>query len=148
MFGVPKYTVNSVALVCALVRRPYCDVTPRSGNFQFQVRIIRHGHKFRVCRPPEDRMVCPREPHHFEDEGFCAEVPHVPKHDAQIDLPEGKHLDSRYDPMEWRCRRPQRGPLDAHVIKCRHIEHVDPAPPIHQDLVDPSSFEQGATTSG
>jgi hypothetical protein len=50
-------------------------------------------------------MVCPREPHHFEGEGFCAEVSHVPERDGQIDLPEGERLDSRYDPVEWR-RRP------------------------------------------
>jgi hypothetical protein len=79
----------SIALVCALVRRPYCDDTPRSGDFQFQLRIIRHGHKLHVCRPPEDRMVRPREPHHFEGEGFCAKVSHVPECDGQIDLPEG-----------------------------------------------------------
>jgi hypothetical protein len=46
-------------------------------------------------------MVHPREPHHFEVEGFCAEVPHVPECDGQIDLPEGERLDSRYDPVEW-----------------------------------------------
>jgi hypothetical protein len=34
-------------------------------------------------------MVRPREPHHFEGEGFCAEVLHVPECDGQIDLPEG-----------------------------------------------------------
>jgi hypothetical protein len=45
-------------------------------------------------------MVRPREPHHFEGEGFCAEVLHVPECDGQIDLPEGKRLDSGYDPVE------------------------------------------------
>jgi hypothetical protein len=34
-------------------------------------------------------MVCPREPHHFEDEDFCAEVLLIPERDGQIDLPEG-----------------------------------------------------------
>jgi hypothetical protein len=63
-------------------------------------------------------MVRPREPHHFEGEGFYAEVSHVPERDGQIDLPEGKRLDSRYDPMEWRHRRPQHGPRDAHIVKC------------------------------
>jgi hypothetical protein len=104
-----KLKALSVALVCALVRGPFCDDISRSGDFQFQVRIIRHDHKLRVCRPPEDRMVRPREPHHLEGEGFCTEVPHVPECDGQIDLPEGEHLDSRYDPMEWCRRRPQRG---------------------------------------
>jgi hypothetical protein len=63
-------------------------------------------------------MVHPREPHHFEGEGFCAEVPHVPECDGQIDLLEGKCLDSRYDHMERRRRRPQRGPRGAHLVKC------------------------------
>jgi hypothetical protein len=45
-------------------------------------------------------MVHPREPHHFEGEGFYAEVSHVPKCDGQIDLPEGERLDSRYDPVD------------------------------------------------
>jgi hypothetical protein len=130
-----------VALVCALVHRPYYDDPLRSGNLQFQVRIIGHGHKLHICWPPEDRMVRPREPHHFKGEGFCAEVPHIPECDGQIDLPEGEHLDSRYDPMEWHCRQPQRGPRDAHLVKRRRVEHVDPASPIHQDLVDPSGFE-------
>jgi hypothetical protein len=74
-------------------------------------------------------MVSPREPHHFEGEGFCAKVSHIPECDGQIDLPEVKCLDSRYDPMEWRHRWPQRRPQDAHVIKCRRIEQVNPAPP-------------------
>jgi hypothetical protein len=43
-------------------------------------------------------MVRPREPHHFKGEGFCAEVPHVPECDGQIDLPEGERLDSRCAP--------------------------------------------------
>jgi hypothetical protein len=43
--------------------------------------------------------------------------------------------------MEWRRQRPQRGPRDAHLVKCRRVEHIDPAPPIHEDLVDPSGFE-------
>jgi hypothetical protein len=73
-----------------------------------QVRIIWHNHKLCICRSPEDRVVRPREPHHFEGEGFRAEVPHVPKHDRQIDLDV---------PMEWRSRRPQCRPRDAHVIK-------------------------------
>jgi hypothetical protein len=51
-------------------------------------------------------MVRPREPYHFEGEGFCAEVPHVPERDGQIDLPDGECLDFRYDLMEWRHRRP------------------------------------------
>jgi hypothetical protein len=29
----------------------------------------------------------------------------------------------------------------AHVVKCRRIEDVDPASPIHQDLVDPFGLE-------
>jgi hypothetical protein len=33
-------------------------------------------------------MVRPREPHHFEGEDLCAEVPHIPERDEQIDLPE------------------------------------------------------------
>jgi hypothetical protein len=34
-------------------------------------------------------MVRPREPHHFEGEGFYAKVSHVPERDGKIDLPEG-----------------------------------------------------------
>jgi hypothetical protein len=34
-------------------------------------------------------MVRPREPHHFEGEDFCVEVPHVLERDGKIDLPEG-----------------------------------------------------------
>jgi hypothetical protein len=49
----------SVALICALIRWPYCDYPLRTGNLQFQVRIVRHDHKLRVCQPPEDRMVRP-----------------------------------------------------------------------------------------
>jgi hypothetical protein len=30
-----KLKALSVSLVCALVRRPYCDDTPRPGDFQF-----------------------------------------------------------------------------------------------------------------
>jgi hypothetical protein len=108
----------SVPLVCTLVRSPYCDDIPRPGDFQFQVRIIRHGHKLRICWPPEDRMVRPREPHHFGGESFYVEVPHAPECDGKVDLPEGERLDSRYDPMEWRRRRPQRGPRDVHLVKC------------------------------
>jgi hypothetical protein len=77
----------SVALVCALIRWPYCYDPLWSENLQLQVHIIGHTHKLCVCRPPEDRMVRPREPHHFEGGGFCAEVPHVPVRDKQIDLP-------------------------------------------------------------
>jgi hypothetical protein len=49
-------------------------------------------------------MVCPREPHHFEGEGFGANVLQVPERDGQIDLPIGERLHSRDDPME-RCGR-------------------------------------------
>jgi hypothetical protein len=45
-------------------------------------------------------MVRPREPHHFEGEGFCSEIPHVPECDGQIDLPKGDCLYSGYDPVE------------------------------------------------
>jgi hypothetical protein len=31
---------------------------------------------------------------------------------------------------------------DAHVVKHRRIEHVDPASPIDQDLMDLFAFEQ------
>jgi hypothetical protein len=55
----------NVALECALIRGPYCDDPLQTGNVQFQVRIVWHGHKLRVFRPPEDRMIGPREPHHF-----------------------------------------------------------------------------------
>jgi hypothetical protein len=48
-------------------------------------------------------MVRPREPHHFEGEGFCADVPHIPERDGQIDLLEGERLDSGYDLVEWRA---------------------------------------------
>jgi hypothetical protein len=42
----------SVALVCALIRWPYCDDTLRTGNLMFQVRIVQHGHKLHVyCLP-------------------------------------------------------------------------------------------------
>jgi hypothetical protein len=58
-------------------------------------------------------VVHPREPHHFEGEGLRAEVPHVPKRDGQIDLPDGERLHPGYDPMERRSQRPQRGPRDA-----------------------------------
>jgi hypothetical protein len=34
-------------------------------------------------------VVRPQEPHHFKGDGFCAEVPHIPERDGQIDLPEG-----------------------------------------------------------
>jgi hypothetical protein len=90
-----KLKALSVALVCALIHWPYCDDSLWTGNLQFQVHIIRHGHKLRVCRPPEDRVVRPR-----------AEVPHVPKRDRQIDLLDGERLHPRYDPVEWRSRRP------------------------------------------
>jgi hypothetical protein len=33
--------------------------------------------------------VRPQEPHHFEGEGFCANVSQVPERDRQIDLPMG-----------------------------------------------------------
>jgi hypothetical protein len=109
----------SVALVCALVRWPYCDDPLRSGNLQFQVRIIGHGHKLSVCRPPEDRMVRPRGPHHFEGEDFFAEVLLVPECDGQIDLPEGERLDSRYNPsngavdgLSADCRMPILSSID------------------------------------
>jgi hypothetical protein len=55
----------SVTLVHALVRWPYCDDPLWSRNLQLQVRIVGHDHKLRVCRPPEDHMVRPREPHHL-----------------------------------------------------------------------------------
>jgi hypothetical protein len=55
----------NIALICALIRWPYCDDPLRPGNLQLQVHIVGHGHKLRVCWPPEDRMVRPREPHHF-----------------------------------------------------------------------------------
>jgi hypothetical protein len=93
-------------------------------------------------------MVRPREPHHFEGEGFRAEVPHVPECDGQIDLPEGERLDSRYNPMEWRRRRPQRGPRDAHLVKRRRVEHVDPASPSIRTLWILLDLNRGATTSG
>jgi hypothetical protein len=62
-------------------------------------------------------MVRSREPYHFEGEGFCAEVLHVPERDRLIDLPDGERLHPGYDPVEWRSRRPQCGPWDAHVVK-------------------------------
>jgi hypothetical protein len=77
-----------------------------------------------------------REPHHSEGEGFREKVSQVPEHNGQIDLPDGEHLHSRDDPVERCGRRPQLGSRDAHVVKCRHIEHVDPASSIHQDPVD------------
>jgi hypothetical protein len=78
----------SIAFVCSLIWWPYCDDPLRSGNLQLQVRIVGHDHKLRICWPSEDRMVRPREPHHFEGEDLCAEVPHIPERDEQIDLPE------------------------------------------------------------
>jgi hypothetical protein len=46
-------------------------------------------------------VVRPREPHHFEGEGFGAEVPQVLEHNGQIDLPDGECLHPRDDPVEW-----------------------------------------------
>jgi hypothetical protein len=34
------------------------------------------------------------------------EVPHVPKCDRQIDLPDGERFHPGYDPVEWRSQRP------------------------------------------
>jgi hypothetical protein len=51
-------------------------------------------------------MVRPREPHHFEGEGFCVEVSHIPEHDGQIDLPDGERLPPGCNPVEQRSRRP------------------------------------------
>jgi hypothetical protein len=45
-----------------LIRSPYCDDPLRTGNLQLQVHVLWHGHKLRVCRPLEDRMVRPRKP--------------------------------------------------------------------------------------
>jgi hypothetical protein len=52
-----------------------------------------------------------------ENEGFYAEVLHVPERERQIDLPDGERLDSGYDPVELRSRQPQCGPRDAHLVK-------------------------------
>jgi hypothetical protein len=86
-------------------------------------------------------VVRPREPHHFEGEGFRAEVPHVPKREGQIDLPDEEVPPSRVRPRGMVQSTASVGPRDAHVVKRRRIEHVDPTSPIHQDLVDPFGFE-------
>jgi hypothetical protein len=72
----------NVTLLYALICSPYCDDPLRAGNLLFQVHIVWHSHKLRVCRPPEDRMVRPREPYHFEGEGFGPEVPQIPERDG------------------------------------------------------------------
>jgi hypothetical protein len=50
--------------------------------------------------------------------------------------------------MEWRRRRPQRGPRDAHLVKRRRVEHVDPASPSIRTLWILLDLNRGATTSG
>jgi hypothetical protein len=93
-------------------------------------------------------MVRPQEPHHFEGEGFGADVLLVPERDRKINLPNGERVHPGDNPVEWCDRRPQLGPRDAHVIKHRRIEHIDPTSPIDQDLVDFLDLNRGATTSG
>jgi hypothetical protein len=46
-------------------------------------------------------VVRPREPHHFEGEGFGVEVPQVPERNGQIDLPDGECLHPGADLVEW-----------------------------------------------
>jgi hypothetical protein len=86
-------------------------------------------------------VVRPREPHHFEGEGFHANVSQVPERDGQIVLPDRESFHSQDDPIERCGRRPHLGSRDAHVVKRRRIEHVDPTSSIHQDLVDPFGLE-------
>jgi hypothetical protein len=51
----------------------------RPGIFNLlEVRIVGHGHKLHVCRPPEDGVVRPWEPHHFEGEGSMRKLCNVP----------------------------------------------------------------------
>jgi hypothetical protein len=93
-------------------------------------------------------VVRPREPHHFEGEDLCAEVPHVPKHEGKIDLPEGERLDSRYDPVEW-CRRPpsaDRGmPISSSVDAYSMLISL---PPSIRTLWILQDLNRGDTTSG
>jgi hypothetical protein len=96
----------SIAFECALVRGPYCDDSLQTRKLQLQVRIVGHDHELRVSWPSEDRVVRPREPHHFECEDFRAKVLQVPEHDGQIDLPDRESLHSRDDPVEQCSRRP------------------------------------------
>jgi hypothetical protein len=71
-----------IAIECALVRSPYCDDPLRNGDLQLQVCIVGHGHEVLVSWHPEDGVVRPREPHHFEGEDFYAEVLQVPECDV------------------------------------------------------------------
>jgi hypothetical protein len=65
-------------------------------------------------------VVRPQEPHHFEGEGFGAEVPHVPERDGQIDFPMGSASIPGMTPwngavygLSWDRRMPMSSSVDA-----------------------------------
>jgi hypothetical protein len=79
-------------------------------------------------------VICAPEPHHLKGEHLLAVITWSAEPSGQVDLPEGLDALAQRDAMERRRAGPQLVQPDPQQVQRVHVEDVEAAASVHQDL--------------